>query len=65
MPGRYGGERVTIQNIKVVFAEAYQLEGVDGSLLGIQGAVPGPNNGLCFLKRSVKKYPREEVSREG
>ena len=65
MPGRYGGERVTIQNIKVVFAEPYQIQGLDGSLLGIQGAVPGPTNSLCFLRRAIKKYPREEVSYEG
>ena len=65
MPGRYGGQRVTVQNIKVVFAEPYEIQGVTGSLLAIEGAVPGPNNGLCFLRRSVKKYPREEVSYEG
>jgi len=55
MPGHYGHERVTMQSLKVVLSESMELLGVVGSVIGVHGAVPGPNNGRCYLKHSVKK----------
>ena len=48
LPGRMGGERVTIQNLEVVRVDA------DKNLILIKGAVPGANKSLLILKPSVK-----------
>lgn len=55
MAGRYGNERITVQSMEVVFSEEMELCGRKGSIIGVHGAVPGPNNALCFLKHAVKK----------
>jgi len=44
MPGRAGGKRVTIKNLKVVIADT------KNNLLAITGAVPGPNGSLVEIK---------------
>ncbi|KAF1085223.1 50S ribosomal protein L3 [Sporotomaculum syntrophicum] len=48
LPGHYGAERVTIQNLEVVRVDAGQ------NLLAIKGAIPGPRGGLVMVKKSVK-----------
>lgn len=48
LPGRMGGERVTIQNLEVVRIVA------DKNLILIKGSVPGANKSLLILKPSVK-----------
>ena len=48
LPGRMGGERVTIQNLEVVRVDA------EKNLILIKGAVPGANKSLLILKPSVK-----------
>ena len=48
LPGRTGGERVTVQNLEVVRVDA------DKNLILVKGAVPGPKKGLLILKNSVK-----------
>lgn len=48
LPGQYGAERVTVQNLEVVRVDAAQ------NLLAVRGAVPGPRGGLLTVKRSVK-----------
>lgn len=48
MPGHYGVDRVTIQNLEVVEVDA------ERNLLLVKGAVPGPVNGLLFVRDSVK-----------
>ena len=48
MPGQYGHENVTIQNLTVVRVDA------ERNLLFIKGAVPGPNNSVVSVKASVK-----------
>jgi len=48
LPGHYGAERVTIQNLEVVRADAGQ------NLLAVKGAIPGPRGGLVMVKQSVK-----------
>lgn len=58
MPGRYGNERVTIQNLKVLISERMDVEGREGCLIGVYGAVPGANNSICHLKPAVKKGKR-------
>ena len=48
MPGRYGHERVTIQNLKVVRVDP------DRNLILIRGAIPGANGSLVTIKNAVK-----------
>ncbi len=48
LPGQYGAERVTVQNLEVVRVDAGK------NLLAIKGAVPGPRGGLVIIKDSVK-----------
>lgn len=48
MPGRLGGERVTVQNLEVVKVDPEQ------NLLAVKGAIPGPKGGLVLIKDSVK-----------
>jgi large subunit ribosomal protein L3 len=48
LPGHYGAERVTVQNLEVVRVDA------DRNLLAIKGAVPGPRGGLVVVRDSVK-----------
>jgi large subunit ribosomal protein L3 len=48
MPGRFGNERKTTQNLRVVGVRA------DENLLLIKGAVPGPNGGLVMVQKSIK-----------
>lgn len=48
MPGRMGAERVTIQNLEIVRADAAQ------NLILVKGSVPGPKKGLVTIKSSVK-----------
>ncbi|QGG49185.1 50S ribosomal protein L3 [Heliorestis convoluta] len=48
MPGRMGGERVTVQNLTVVSVDS------ERNLLLIKGAVPGPKKTLLIIKNAVK-----------
>jgi len=48
MPGQYGVERVTVQNLEVVKVDA------ERNLLLIKGAVPGANGALVLVRNSVK-----------
>lgn len=48
MPGQYGSERVTVQNLKVVKIDS------DRNLLLIKGAIPGPKKGLVIIRTAVK-----------
>src|SRR5437588_3517273 len=49
MAGRYGNERVTVRNLKVVRLDA------DQNLLLVHGAVPGPNGRLVIVRPTNKK----------
>ncbi|MBI2042263.1 MAG: 50S ribosomal protein L3 [Candidatus Nealsonbacteria bacterium] len=44
MPGRMGGERVTVKNLKVVKVDK------ENNILAIKGAVPGPNGTLLQIR---------------
>ncbi len=48
MPGHYGVEKVTIQNLKVVKVD------VARDLLFIKGAVPGPKQGFVIIRNAIK-----------
>jgi len=48
MPGRYGHERVTIRNIRLVRVDKEQ------NLILLHGAVPGPNGGLVVSRETNK-----------
>jgi large subunit ribosomal protein L3 len=48
LPGRMGGERVTVQNLEVVKVD------VDRNLLLVKGSVPGPKNSYVTVKAAVK-----------
>lgn len=49
MPGHYGNERVTVQNLEVVRVDK------ERNLLLIKGAVPGKRGGLITIRSAVKK----------
>jgi len=46
-PSRMGGDRQTVQNLRVV--------AVKGNLLLVEGAVPGSRSGTVFIRESIKK----------
>lgn len=48
MPGQYGHDNVTIQNLEVVKVDT------DRNILLIKGCVPGPRGSLVFVKQAVK-----------
>ena len=48
MPGHYGHEAVTIQNLQIVKVDA------ERNLLLVKGAVPGPKGSLLTIKSAVK-----------
>jgi len=52
LPGQYGADRVTIQNLRVVGIEA------EKNLLLVSGAVPGHADGILFVDTAVKGQPR-------
>jgi large subunit ribosomal protein L3 len=58
MPGQYGAETVTIQNLFVRGIEA------DKNLLLVSGAVPGHADGLLFVKTASKGQPRARAKQE-
>ena len=48
LPGRMGGEQVTVQNLEVI-----QID-LENNCLLIKGNVPGPKNSLVFVKSAIK-----------
>ncbi len=48
LPGRMGGERVTVQRLTVVRVDT------DRNLILIKGAIPGPKKGFVVIKDTVK-----------
>ncbi len=49
MPGHYGAEKVTIQNLEVVKVDS------DRNILLIKGCVPGPRGSIVTIKEAVKR----------
>jgi large subunit ribosomal protein L3 len=54
MAGHMGDVRVTVQNLKVVEVDT------DRNLLLVEGAVPGADNGLIFVRKAVKAAGRRK-----
>jgi large subunit ribosomal protein L3 len=48
LPGHYGVEQVTTQNLTIVDVDA------DKGLLLVKGAVPGHNDGIVIVRPSIK-----------
>jgi large subunit ribosomal protein L3 len=48
MPGHYGVEQVTAQNLQVIEVDP------EKGLLLVKGAVPGHNDGIVYIRPSVK-----------
>ncbi|MDR0591455.1 MAG: 50S ribosomal protein L3 [Candidatus Nomurabacteria bacterium] len=48
MPGRMGGDRVTVKNLVVSFIDT------ENNLVGLRGAVPGPRKGLVIIEGEEK-----------
>ena len=48
MPGQYGNEQVTVQNLDVVRVDA------DKNLIAVKGAIPGAKGGIVFIRNTVK-----------
>lgn len=49
MPGQMGNKRVTTQNLRIVQVRA------DDNVILVEGAVPGPNEGLVMVRKAIKK----------
>jgi large subunit ribosomal protein L3 len=48
LPGRMGGERVTVQNLDIIKVDT------ERNLLLVKGSVPGPKNSFVTVKTAVK-----------
>ena len=48
MPGQYGNEQVTVQNLRVVKIDS------ERNIIAIKGAIPGAKGGIVFVRDSVK-----------
>ena len=47
--GHMGSEKVTVQNLRVVQIDK------ENNLILVEGAVPGPKNGVLFVSKAIKK----------
>ena len=55
MPGRMGGERVTVQGLKVELVDS------ERNLLAVRGAVPGAKNSLLMVRQARKTRLMKKV----
>jgi large subunit ribosomal protein L3 len=58
LPGHYGVDNITIQNLTVVGIEP------DKNILLVSGSVPGHADGLLFVNTAVKGQPRAKQKQE-
>jgi len=49
MPGRMGNERVSSQNMEIVYIDA------EKNIIGVNGSVPGPRGGIVIIKDARKQ----------
>ena len=59
MPGHYGVEQVTVQNLHVVKVDP------DLNVIAICGAVPGPRGGIVYIKNTVKNNKVKNTQAQG
>lgn len=50
LPGHMGARRVTVENLRVVRIDS------EADLLLVEGAVPGPEQGLVIIEKSTKRF---------
>ncbi|NLN17530.1 MAG: 50S ribosomal protein L3 [Firmicutes bacterium] len=53
LPGRMGGEQVTIQGLQIVRVDP------ERNLLLVRGSVPGPKGGVVLVRESVKRRKKK------
>lgn len=53
LPGRMGGDRVTVQNLRIVKIAPEE------NLIAVKGAVPGCKNGYVIIKKAIKHIEKE------
>jgi large subunit ribosomal protein L3 len=53
LPGHMGNDRVTVQNLEVVRADA------EKNILLVKGAVPGPKNTYLIIRTALKKKAKQ------
>lgn len=53
MPGQMGNKRKTVLNLKVVAVNT------DENVIFVKGAVPGPKNGVIFVRKAIKKILKQ------
>jgi large subunit ribosomal protein L3 len=58
LPGHYGTDKVTVQNLTIVGLEPAQ------NLILVTGAVPGHADGLLFVNTAVKGQPKPKQKQE-
>jgi len=54
MPGHYGVERVTVENLRVVKVIP------DENLVLVRGAVPGATGGMVLIRKAIKKKTKKK-----
>ena len=52
MPGRMGGEQVTVQNLEIISVD------LSNNVILIKGNVPGPKKSLVFIKSAIKNMDK-------
>ena len=52
MPGRMGGEQVTVQNLEIIDVD------LENNVILIKGNVPGPKKSLVFIKSAIKNMDK-------
>ena len=58
LPGRMGGEQVTVQNLEVI-----QID-TENNIILIKGNVPGPKKSLVFIKSAIKNMDKVNPATE-
>jgi large subunit ribosomal protein L3 len=56
LPGHFGVERTTVQNLEVVKIDA------ENNLIAIKGAIPGPKGAIVSVMAAVKKQKVKNTS---
>ncbi|MCO6431823.1 MAG: 50S ribosomal protein L3 [Deltaproteobacteria bacterium] len=56
MPGRMGGNNVTVQNLKVMGVRP------DENVILVRGGIPGATGGLIVIKKAIKHYSSSKAA---
>lgn len=59
LAGRYGDERVTVPNLRVV-----QVDG-ENNLIAVSGAIPGPRSGVVIIRSASKSGAGRPAAKKG